>query len=132
MGLDVSGIGAIAQTAEAAIDRIWPDKTQVEKDKFAQFIAELNAHTALVQSQLQINLAAEQQKGWFTKGRDGALWTCVLGFFWMFFMRPIAEFVFVAFGHPLKLPPLDISTTQDLLGGLLGIGGMHMYQQTRK
>ena len=123
-----SGVGEVAKLVDDGINKIWPDKTEQEKEKFALLSAQLSNAFQLQLQQLKIDLAAEQQPGWFSKGRDGALWTCVLGFFWMFFLRPMLDFVFIACGHPLPLPPLDISTTQDLLGGLLGLGTMHVVQ----
>lgn len=124
-------VTGIADLVKDGIDKIWPSKTQEEIDKTQIFIANLNAQLEARKLQLQIDLAAEQQPGWFTKGRDGALWTCALSFFWMFLARPMLQFAFIACGHPLNLPPLDVATTQDLLGGLLGLGGMHMYQQVK-
>ena len=129
--MDVTGIGAIANLVQDGIDKIWPSKTEQEKDKAALLMAQLQTTIDTQKLQLQIDLAAEQQPGWFTKGRDGAMWVCVLGFAWDFFFRPMLAFVFIACGHPLNLPALDVTTTQDLLGGLLGLGGMHLYQATR-
>ena len=129
--MSLLGVGDIAKLVDDGINKIWPDKTEQDKEKFALLSQQLTSGFQLQLAQIQVDQEAEKQPGWFTKGRDGALWTCVLGFFWMFFLRPVLDFVFIACGHPLTLPALDVATTQDLLGGLLGLGGMHMYQQVK-
>lgn len=62
--------------------------------------------------------------------RDGAGWVCVAGFALMQFKAPI-EWVCALAGHPVVLPAVDTTVTNDMLMGLLGLGGMHVYQQVK-
>lgn len=127
MGLDP--ITSIADLVEDGIDKIWPSKTQQEIDRTQEFMARLNAELETRKLQLQINLAAEQQKGWLSKGRDGALWTCVFGFAWGYVLLPMMDFAFAACGHPVKFPVLNSAPMSDLLAGLLGVGALHATNQ---
>lgn len=129
--MDVTGIGEIADFAKSVVDRIWPDKTQVEQNKFNEFLAQLNAQIGLTQSQLQIDLAAEQGKSMVQHFRDGAGWVCVFGFAWGYVLLPMLNWVCAAFGHPVTFPVLNTAPMNDLLMGLLGLGSMHVYQQVK-
>ena len=62
--------------------------------------------------------------------RDGAGWVCVAAFALMALKTPI-EWVGTISGHPIVLPSVDTSTTTPMLFALLGLGGMHTYQQVK-
>lgn len=122
-------ITGIADLVKDGIDKIWPSKTQEEIDKTNIFMAQLNAALDVRKLQLQIDLAAEQQKGWLSKGRDGALWTCVFGFAWGYVLLPMLDFACSALGHPVTFPVLNSAPMSDLLTGLLGVGALHAGNQ---
>lgn len=122
-------ITGIADLVKDGIDKIWPSKTQEEIDKTNTFMAQLNAALQVRELQLKIDLAAEQQKGWLSKGRDGALWTCVFGFAWCYVLLPMLNFIFAACGHPVTFPVLNEAPMSDLLSGLLGVGALHAVNQ---
>lgn len=122
MGIDVSsGIGEVAGLADDVVKRLFPDKTAEEQAKIA-------AGMAVIQGQLNANTASAQRGG--IHFRDGAGWVCVASFAFLALKAPI-EWAFIIAGHPLNppLPPIDTSITVPMLLGLLGLGGMHMYQQ---
>jgi hypothetical protein len=133
MGLDITGIGSVADLLTAAVDKIWPDPTQAAQAK----IALLNAQQAGALKQLddQFQLAIEQIKANAAEGgglhfRDGAGWVCVASFAIAALKSPI-EWGCALSGHPVTLQAIDQSTTVPMLLALLGVGGMHLYGQTQ-
>jgi hypothetical protein len=104
------------------IGRFFPDKTQVEKDKIAAAMMQLQQQFELDKSQIAVDAASAAQPG--LHFRDGAGWVCVAGFAFSILKSPI-EWGCQMIGHPLQLPPVDTQTTQAMLYGLLGLGGLH-------
>lgn len=135
--MDVTGIGSIASLATGIIDRIWPNKSDP---------AYIQAQTALLTAQTQgafkqmdadLQIAVEQIKANAAEAatpgfhfRDGAGWVCVIAFAIMALKAPI-EWASALSGHPVSLPSVDTSVTTDMLLGLLGLGGMHAWQQAK-
>ena len=122
MGLDMSGIGEAATSVQKILGMFFPDKTQEEKDKLAGIIG-------LITQQNDINKAEAAQPG--VHFRDGAGWVCVAGFALMLF-RPVLEWICILLGHKVDLPVVDTTVSGEMLAALLGLGGMHMYEQVNK
>lgn len=122
MGIDISsGVGEVAGLADDVVKRLFPDKTAEEQ-------ARISAALTVVKGQLDANTASAAKGG--IHFRDGAGWVCVASFAFLALKAPI-EWAFIICGHPLTppLPPIDTSITMPMLLGLLGLGGMHVYQQ---
>lgn len=118
MGLDVTGIGETFSALKGLADKIWPDKTEIEK-------AQLAAVLSQVQSQTNIDQAEAQSSDPLQHWRGGLGWVCVIAYLNNFIIVPYAS----AFG--LHLPPLDGGDLFALTGGMLGLGSMHVYQQVK-
>lgn len=118
--MSISGIGEVANLVDDTVKRFFPDKTAEEQSK-------IGAVLTVVQGQLAANTAEASQPG--LHFRDGAGWVCVAGFAMLVLKAPI-EWVCTLLGHPITLPTPDTSISTDMLLGLLGLGGMHLYQQT--
>jgi hypothetical protein len=136
MGLDITGIGSIADLLKTGIDKIWPDPVKAAEAKIAILNAEQAGALKEMDAQLQLNLEqikanaiAEAKPG--MSFRDGAGWVCVIGFAIATLKSPI-EWGCSLVGHPVTLPSVDTSTTTTMLFALLGIGGMHVYEKTQK
>jgi hypothetical protein len=136
MGIDIAGIGSVADLIKDGIDKIFPNPTEAAAAK----IALLNAQNAGALKALddQFNLNIEQIKANAIDEakpglsfRDGAGWVCVIGFA-VTILKPIIEWGCALSGHPVTLPSVDTSTITTLLFALLGIGGMHVYEKTQK
>lgn len=136
MGLDITGIGSVADLLGKAVDKIWPNPA----DAAAAKIALLNAQNAGALKQLddQFNLNIEQIKANAAEAakpglsfRDGAGWVCVIAFAISALKSPI-EWACSLAGHQVTLPSVDTSTSTTMLMALLGIGGMHVYEATQK
>jgi hypothetical protein len=133
---DITGIGSIADLASTVIDKIFPDKTKAAEAKAALAQAQLEGNLKAVDDQFQVqieqikaNAAAEAKPG--MSFRDGAGWVCVIGFTIATLKAPI-EWACTLAGHIIALPSVDTSTITTMLFALLGIGGMHVYEQTQK
>jgi hypothetical protein len=118
MGLDVAGLGALAQSAKGILGMIFPDKTEIEVQKLA-------ASLALIQGQMQIDQTEAQSTDPLEHWRGGLGWVCVLSYLNNFILVPWAT----AFG--VHVPALDIAPLSALTLGMLGLGGMHVYEKTQ-
>jgi hypothetical protein len=122
MALDpITGAEQLGSDIVGLVGRFFPDKTEVEKTQIAAILQ-------VVQGQLAANTAEAAQPG--LHFRDGAGWVCVAGFALMVLKAPI-EWACALAGHPITLPAPDTSISTDMLLGLLGLGGMHVYQTSK-
>lgn len=135
MSLDLTGISSIADLASNIIDKIWPDPEKQAEAKAA--ILQAQQAGAFKQMDQDFQLSLEQIKADAAEAgtpgfhfRDGAGWVCVIGFALSFLKAPI-EWGMALSGHPVTLPSIDTSTMMPMLLGLLGLGGMHVYQQVK-
>jgi hypothetical protein len=126
MGLDITGIGALASVAGGIIDKFFPDKTAEEKAKFAAALTEL-------QGQLDINKAEAASNSLFVAGwRPFVGWVCGSGFAIQFVIGPLCQWGSTLItGKPVVFPPLDLGTMMPLLLGMLGLGGMRSWDKAQ-
>jgi len=125
MGLDVTGLGAVADLARSAIDKIWPDKTEQEKQEIA-------AAVMVIQGQIDVNKAEAANPSVFVAGwRPFVGWVCGAALAYQFVGKPLLSFGFAAYGHPLPpLPGID-DTLWQLLFGMLGLGGLRTVEKVK-
>lgn len=131
---DITGIGSVADLIKDGIDKIWPDpaqaaaaKTALVQAQQAGLLKQMDADLQTSLEQIKANAAEAATPGFHF--RDGAGWVCVAAFALSALKAPV-EWGSALAGHPLVLPAVDTSTTTSMLLGLLGLGGMHVYQQT--
>lgn len=135
MGLDITGIGSIADLLSTAVSKIWPDPTQAAAAKIALLNAQQAGALKELDDQFQTNIeqikanAVDEAKPGLSF-RDGAGWLCVAGFAFATLKAPI-EWGCLLAGHTVSLPSVDTTTLTTMLFALLGISGMHVYQQTK-
>lgn len=121
--MDITGVGSVADLIKDGIDKIWPDKSEQEREQAAMLM------TAL-QGQLDTNKAEAASPSLFVAGwRPFVGWVCGVGFA-VSALGPLAEWITTLFGHPTKFPPIDLSVMMPLLFGMLGLGGMRTYEKT--
>lgn len=121
MALVDNPISSVAELAKSVVEHIWPDKSAQEQQQLAAVLA-------LAQGQMSVNQAEAQSTDPLQHWRGGMGWICAAGYAWNFVLQPVANAVMAIYGHPLNLPPLDISQLTTLTAGMLGLGGMHVYQ----
>lgn len=82
----------------------------------------ISALSAIDQKQADINVEEAKSANWFiAAARPALMWVFVLSFTWQYVLLPISTFLLVAFGHPVTLPTLDMSTMMPVLLGMLGL-----------
>ena len=115
--MDLTGLGAVSDLAKAAIDKIWPDKSDLERQQLANTLA-------LIQGQLDINKVEAANPSVFVSGwRPYIGWICGTGLAYQFLIYPIL----IAFLP--KIVQLDMGTLITLLGGLLGLGTLRTVEK---
>jgi hypothetical protein len=117
-------ITAALDFASGIVSRIWPDKTAQEQQQLAAVLA-------MVQGQLSINQAEATSSDPLQHWRGGLGWVCVLGYLWNFVLDPLTNAIAAIAGHPLNLPPLDITQLSTLTLGMLGLGGLHVAERIK-
>lgn len=122
--MDLTGIGEVAAAAKGILGMIFPDKTAEDQAKLA-------AALALITAQTDVDKAEAQSTDPLQHWRGGLGWVCVMGYAWNFVLQPITLAVCHIFNHPVVLPSLDIEPLITLTVGMLGLGGLHAYQQVK-
>lgn len=125
MGLDITGIGSVADLANTAINKIWPDKSEQEKQQLA-------AAVMVVQGQLDINKAEAANPSVFVSGwRPFIGWVCGSGCAWNWLGLPVLKAVLIIVGHPIELSPANLTEMIPLLLGMLGLGGLRTVEKVK-
>lgn len=121
---DLTGLGSVADLANAVVARIWPDKTEQEK-------AQLAAAVTLVQGQLSVNQAEASNPSVFVAGwRPFIGWVCGAALVYHYIVRPMLPWLLAMFGKPVPpIPPLDMGDLITILLGMLGLGGLRTYEK---
>lgn len=108
---------------KTAVNKIWPDKTEQEKQELANAFA-------LVNGQLEINKVEAASPSLFVSGwRPAVGWVCTIGLAMQFMIAPLITWGTIVVNHPVVLPPLDMAVLITMLGGLLGIGGLRTFEK---
>jgi hypothetical protein len=123
MALDLTGLGAVSDLAGSVINKIWPDKTEAEKQQLA-------AAVSLVQSQLDVNKVEAASPSVFVSGaRPFIMWVCGSACAWNWVGLPVVKMGLMIYGHPLDLAPANLSEMTPILMGLLGLGGLRTVEK---
>lgn len=118
-----AGMGAVSDLASSVISRIWPDKTEAEKQQLA-------AAVSLVQGQMAINAAEAANPSVFVSGWRPAIgWVCGAACAWNWIGLPVAKLGLALYGHPITLNPADIGEMMPILLGMLGLGGLRTMEK---
>ena len=123
MGLDIAGVGAVADLVNTAINKIWPDKSEQEKQAIA-------AAVMVVQGQLEINKAEAANPSVFVSGWRPAIgWVCGGACAWNWIGLPIVKAMAAVAGVAFALSPADLSEMLPILMGMLGLGGLRTVEK---
>lgn len=120
---DITGLGSIADLAGTVISKIWPDKTEAEKQQLA-------AAVMVVQGQIDINKEEAKSPSVFVSGWRPAIgWICGMACAWNWVGLPIAKLALDLLGKPIALSPADIGEMMPILLGMLGLGGLRTVEK---
>ncbi|MHB9838522.1 3TM-type holin [Paraburkholderia terrae] len=117
-------ITAGVDLANTIVSRIWPDKTQQEQQQLAAVLS-------MVQGQMAINQAEAQSTDPLQHWRGGLGWVCVMGYAWNYVLSGLVVTIGSLLNHPIVVQKMDMSELSTLTLGMLGLGGMHVYQQVK-
>lgn len=122
---DLTGIGEVAGVVGGVIDRIWPNKTEQEKQ-------EMQAAMLVVQGQLDVNKAEAGSSSVFVAGwRPFIGWVCGGACAWNWIGLPIAKAGLALAGVALDLAPADLTEMLPVLMGMLGLGALRTFEKTK-
>lgn len=111
------GVGAVADLTNTVINKIWPDKSEQEKQQLA-------AAVQVVQGQLDINKEEAKSESVFVSGwRPFIGWICGLALMYQYLARPVVS---------IWLPSIPIGLDDNLwqlLLGMLGMGGLRTFEK---
>ena len=123
MAVDITGLGAMSDLATTVINKIWPDKSEAEKQQLA-------AAVMVVHGQLDINKAEAANPSVFVAGWRPAIgWVCGAACAWNWIALPVVKVGLAAAGHHLTLAPADITEMLPILIGMLGLGGLRTVEK---
>jgi len=124
--VDITGLGAVSDLVNTAINKIWPDKTEAEKQQLA-------AAVMVVQGQLDINKIEAANPSVFVSGwRPFVGWVCGTACAWNWIGLSIVKTVCVILGYAVVLTPADLSEMMPVLLGLLGLGTLRTIEKINK
>jgi hypothetical protein len=132
-------LGPLADIIKGVIGRIWPDPQQQADAQYrlAQLVqsgqlAELAASTDLAKAQIGVNQAEAASDSLFKGGwRPFIGWTCGSALAWNFIVRPGIVCGMAIYGHPVALPPADMSELMPTLLGMLGLGTLRTVEKIK-
>jgi len=123
--MDITGLGAVSDLVNSAIERIWPDKTESEKQQLA-------AAVMVVQGQMDINKVEAANPSVFVSGwRPMIGWVCGGACAWNWIGLPIAKLTAVILGHSIDLSAADLPEMMPILLGMLGLGGLRTVEKIK-
>ena len=119
------------------IDRLWPDPSQrdaakLELVKMQQTgeLAQLAAETDLMKGQLAINQEEAKNENLFVSGwRPFIGWVCGFAFLYTFIGQPFIIYIALLEGSKISPPNIDGWLLFNVLGGILGLGGMRTFEK---
>lgn len=130
--MTILGIGEVADLASNIVNKIWPDKSQQEKDALAFQMQKEVLASDLVKGQLAINQAEAASKSIFVAGwRPWIGWICGSAFAWSYVLAPFLNYFAALFGHPVTLPALNLDGMMPVLLGMLGLGTMRTTEKLK-
>lgn len=112
--------------AKTAIDKIWPDAAQAEKDKISLIVA-------MTQQQNEINAnEAKSQSTYVSGARPSIIWAFSAIIIFNYILQPIISIILSIAAPQIHLPPLPIDDALwNLVLGILGLGGMRTYEKVK-
>lgn len=114
-------------------DKIFPSKTEQQKQEFTREMLELSKQFELAQAQIEVNKQEAANPSVFVAGaRPFIMWICASAFAWNFVLQPILIFLLTVSGHPVHdLPVLSSSEIMTVLFGILGLGAYRSYERVK-
>jgi hypothetical protein len=118
-------LGAISGLVNTAINKIWPDKSEQEKQQLA-------AAVMVVQGQLDINKVEAANPNVFVSGwRPFIGWVCGAACAWNWIGLPVAAMALKVYQIEMPLSPANLTEMLPVLMGMLGLGGLRTIEKIK-
>jgi Holin of 3TMs, for gene-transfer release len=131
MGIGI--LDGVAGVVGQVIERVWPDPAQQAAAKLQLMQLQQTGELAAITGQMDINkVEAGNQSLFVSGGRPFIIWICGLAFGWNWIGLPMTKAVMTVLGHPIVLQAADMSEMMPVLMGLLGLGGLHAWENVKK
>ena len=122
---DLTGLGAVSDLVGTVVNKIWPDKSEAEKQQLA-------AAVMVVQGQLDINKVEAANPAVFVSGwRPFIGWVCGAACAWNWIGLPIAKMGLTLWGHSFDLAAADLTEMLPVLMGMLGLGALRTVEKIK-
>lgn len=123
--MDITGIGSVADLITTTINKIWPDKSEAEKQQLA-------ATMMVVQGQIDINRVEAASPQLFVSGwRPFIGWVCGSACAWNWIGFPIVKLALSMASINITLQQADLTEMMPILLGMLGLGGLRTIEKIR-
>jgi hypothetical protein len=115
---------AVSDLANTVINKIWPDKTEAEKQQLA-------AAVAIVQGQIDTNKEEAKNPNVFVSGwRPFIGWVCGVSLGYTYIGYPLLLWASATWFPALNVPKLvNDGMLYELLFGMLGLGGLRTFEK---
>jgi len=123
--MSLDPLTAAIDAGKLIIDKIWPDKSEEEKQRLAGVIA-------LVQGQMAVNQVEAASPSVFVSGwRPFIGWVCGVACAWNWMGLPVAKIIAAYAGHSIELSPADLGEMMPVLMGMLGLGALRTFEKVQ-
>lgn len=120
--MSLTGLGEVANLASGIVDRIWPDKTQAEKDQAALQIQEMLQESQERLAQTDVEKAEASSKfGYVAAARPSLIWVGAAMAASKYILIPWAIIIAGFFGKVFHAPSVDFMEYSPILLGMLGL-----------
>ena len=124
--------GPIISIVGGVLDKVIPDNNAKEK-------AKADIEKALIDNAAQINLAqaetnkieATHRSIWVAGWRPCLGWCAACGFFIVFILQPLAQWVCLLLGISVVLPVLQTDVLMELTVAMLGLAGLRSWEKQK-
>lgn len=130
MALDpITGAEEVVGKIADVVGRFFPDKTEVEKAQIASSLQltleQLKNDAAQLSAQTDIDKVEAASVDKINHWRGALGWVATSGVAVAFVIIPLTK-IAVAIAHGQAVPDMDTTTLLEILGGMLGITGLHI------
>jgi hypothetical protein len=129
-GID-DAITAGSQLITTIVNKIAPDANIETQGKITAALTEMQNEYALILSQIEVNKVEAANPSVFVAGaRPAAMWVGVASLFYSGIGMSLLNWAAAIAGLPI-LPAIDPTTANNILMGLLGIGGLRTAEKLK-
>lgn len=127
------GLDSIIQNIFEIVKRFVPDKSTQDQLQHEIELYKLTSDFQNAQSQIEVNKAEAEHDNIFVAGwRPFIGWVCGIAFIYHVILVPVILFIGNMFGHSIPVPVFDHDLLNNVLFGMLGLGGFRTAEKIYK